>query len=79
MKRLIRISLLVAAIFACPPLAFPRQDAGTAPPPSDRETERQAERESKEAARRRKQEEKEEARRVQERAGVRCARLRRKQ
>ncbi len=72
MKHLLGNTLLAVAALTCASLP-PAQEVGRTQP-SDREATRQAERERKEEERRRKAEEKE----AQKRAGVRCARLRRR-
>ncbi len=72
MKQWFRTILLGTSLFAGATLA-PAQEARPNPPPSDRESRMQAERERKEAERRSKAEEKE----ARQRQGVRCARLRR--
>ena len=63
--------LILALILACAPLATAQDTNSAQQPSSDKNAQKQAERDRKEAERQRKEEEKE----AQRQAGVRCSRL----
>lgn len=75
MRRLIRAAMLAGFVCVSAAPGLSQDSRPAAPTPSDREAQKQAERDRKEAERRRKEEEKAAP---QQQPGVRCARLRKK-
>ena len=77
MRRLIRAATLAGVVCASAAQGISQDSRPTTPNASDREAQKQAERDRKEAERRRKEGEKAEQQQQQQ-PGVRCARLRKK-